>query len=87
MNLYLSCAFNSTAYTGNISSKYFFNFTRRLHDLLIEKTELQENVESLKTEYEEKIKSLIQENGYLSEVVRELKKHFLHVDFLKVFHE
>lgn len=41
---------------------------------MIEKTELQENVESLKTEYEKKIKSLVQENGYLSEVVRELKK-------------
>ena len=51
----------------------------RLHDLLIEKTELQENLESLKKEYDEKIKSLVQENDYLSEVVGELKKCFQHV--------
>ena len=41
----------------------------RLHDLLIEKTELQENILSIKTEYEEKVKSLVEENDYLSELV------------------
>ncbi|CAB3985905.1 Hypothetical predicted protein [Paramuricea clavata] len=45
-------------------------YSLRLHDLLIEKAELQENLESVKIEYEEKMKSLVEENGYLSEVVR-----------------
>jgi hypothetical protein len=45
------------------------SFHTRLHDLLIEKAELQENLVSVKIEYEEKMKSLVEENGYLSEVV------------------
>ena len=46
------------------------NFSSRLHDLLIEKTELQENMDSNRIEYEEKIKSMSEENDYLSELVR-----------------
>ncbi|XP_028411234.1 centlein-like [Dendronephthya gigantea] len=45
-------------------------YSLRLHDLLIDKAELQENMESMKTKYEENIRSLVEENGYLSEVVR-----------------
>ena len=41
----------------------------RLHDLLIEKTELQENMDSIRVEYELKIKSITEENDYLSELV------------------
>lgn len=62
------------------------DFYNRLHDLLIEKTELQENSESLKKEYEEKMKSLVQENDYLSEVVGELKDVFS-MSFLLIFCE
>ena len=43
----------------------------RLHDLLIEKTELQENMDSMRIEYEEKIKSITEENNYLSQVVED----------------
>ncbi len=43
-------------------------FYSRLHDLLIEKAELQESLESVKIEFEERMKSL-EENDYLSELV------------------
>ena len=44
-------------------------FYTRLHDLLIEKAELQESLESAKIEFEERMKSLVEENDYLSELV------------------
>ncbi len=44
-------------------------FYTRLHDLFIEKAELQESLESVKIEFEERMKSLVEENDYLSELV------------------
>ncbi len=44
-------------------------FNTRLHDLFIEKAELQESLESVKIEFEERMKSLVEENDYLSELV------------------
>ncbi len=44
-------------------------FYTRLHDLLIEKAELQESLESAKIEFEERMKSLVEKNDYLSELV------------------
>lgn len=48
---------------------FFLLFSSRLHDLLIEKADLQERLETAKNTFEEKIKVLVEENGYLSEVV------------------
>lgn len=45
-------------------------YSLRLHDLLIEKADLEENLKSAKNDYEEKINGLVEENSYLSEVVR-----------------
>ncbi len=44
-------------------------FYTRLHDLLIEKAELQESLESVKIEFEERMKCLVEENDYFSELV------------------
>ena len=44
-------------------------FYTRLHDLFIEKAEFQESLESVNIEFEERMKSLVEENDYLSELV------------------
>ena len=59
-------------------------FETRLHDLLIEKADLQENLENVRKDFEEKIKGLVEENGYLSEVVSILDIHFLELCTVKL---